>query len=265
MKTLLSFIIVVLGSSNLLGQISSQYKKKIEHILGEGFNELPSMDIYPYSSLENGVEIDTSTTIVGDTTGAHYKNEYVLFRSFICSEPKPEVLKFIKDDVLTNGEFQEFQYNVRDSIARDKIFFGLESDDGVNEYILYDEDYYSEGEGEVYEWKNHNADRELNREIFPLNWKKKFYYDDPDIMPILADMYIPVFERFYRRRIFDTRKWTYRYYEIKKGQILDTNKNRSDIKLKSHGGGPKSNDVRSAQFIIDKRINVANDDYYWAM
>lgn len=259
MKTLLSFIIVVLGSSNLLGQISSQYKKKIEHILGEGFNELPSMDIYPYSSLENGVEIDTSTTIVGDTTGAHYKNEYVLFRSFICSEPKPEVLKLIKDDVVTNGEFQEFQHYVRDSIARDKIFFGLESDDGVNEYILYDEDYYNEGEGEVYEWKNHNADREFNREIFPLNWKKKFYYDDPDIMPILADMYIPVFERFYRKRVFDTRKWPYRYIEVENRNTYDS---LTELKAKTKNMQLRAaiNDNISQQF-----VNVANDDYYWAM
>jgi len=113
---------------------------------------------------------------------------------------------------ITNNEYRQFVYWVRDSIARDKIYETMEDDEASSDWVNYQDEYFDEGALEYVEFDA--SDRALNREIFNLNWDRKLDYSDPDVVPLLADMYYPTNERFYKRREFDTRKLRFRYYWI---------------------------------------------------
>ena len=113
---------------------------------------------------------------------------------------------------ISNNEYRQFVEWVRDSIAREKIYYGSEEDDDADRFINYQELYFDEGQLEYVEYDP--SDRELNREIFSLNWDRRFDYNDPDLVPLLADMYYPQPQRFYNRREIDTRKLMFRYYWI---------------------------------------------------
>jgi len=114
---------------------------------------------------------------------------------------------------ISNNEYRQFVEWVRDSIAREKIYLSdLIEDDDASRFINYSDMYFDEGSLEYVDFEA--SDRQLNREIFSLNWDRKFSYDDPDYVPILADMYYPQPQRYYKRRTIDTRKLMYRYYWI---------------------------------------------------
>lgn len=65
------------------------------------------------------------------------------------------------------------------------------------------------------------------RKMLSLNWydNPKIDYQNPKLMPLLADMYLPSHERYFKRREIDTRKLIYEYYWIdyveasKKGKV----------------------------------------------
>ncbi|MGM0478642.1 MAG: SUMF1/EgtB/PvdO family nonheme iron enzyme [Bacteroidota bacterium] len=113
---------------------------------------------------------------------------------------------------ITNNEYRQFVNWVRDSIAREKIFVGLEEDEEASRYINYKDEYFDEG---LLEWVEYEpSDRFRNREVFNLNWDRQFSYKDPMLVPLLADMYYPQPQRFYDRKEIDTRKLKFRYYWI---------------------------------------------------
>ncbi len=114
---------------------------------------------------------------------------------------------------ISNNEYRQFVDWVRDSIAREKIYLSDAIEDDVAErFINYEELYFDEGALEYVDYDP--SDRELNRTIFNLNWNRRFDYNDPDLVPILADMYYPQPQRFYKRREIDPRKLMYKYFWI---------------------------------------------------
>ncbi|GAA0874497.1 gliding motility lipoprotein GldK [Wandonia haliotis] len=113
---------------------------------------------------------------------------------------------------ITNNEYRQFVYWVRDSIAREKIYETIEDDDMASDWINYSDEYFDEGALEYVEYDA--SDRAINREFFNLNWDRRLDYSDPELVPLLADMYYPTNERFYKRREIDTRKLKFRYYWI---------------------------------------------------
>ena len=113
---------------------------------------------------------------------------------------------------ITNNEYRQFVYWVRDSIAREKIYEVIEEDDEAERFINYQDLYFDEG---LLEWVEYDpGDRFTNRANFSLNWDRNFSYQDENIVPILADMYYPQPQRFYKRKEIDTRKLNFRYYWI---------------------------------------------------
>lgn len=116
---------------------------------------------------------------------------------------------------ITNNEYRQFVEWVRDSIAREKIYAGVENDEDAMEYINYQDRFFSEAELAFVDFDP--SDRAGNRTIFSLNWDREFDYNDYDneeIMPLLADMYYPQPERYYKRREIDTRKLNFKYFWI---------------------------------------------------
>ncbi|MFT5779550.1 MAG: sulfatase activating formylglycine-generating enzyme [Crocinitomicaceae bacterium] len=117
---------------------------------------------------------------------------------------------------VSNREYREFVNWVKDSIAREEIYFGLEDDEEASKYLTYTElyligpDYIDDYGDLVEEYEEFDpSERELNRLRFPLNWEKKFHYHDPKLVPILATMYYPQQQRYYKRKELDSRRLNY--------------------------------------------------------
>lgn len=96
---------------------------------------------------------------------------------------------------ISNNEYRQFVFWVRDSIAREMLGeqdeerwfnkvdeFGVEYDDGGHELI----------------------------------WEERLDYRNKDeqVREVLNELYLPIQERFYRMKQFDTRKFIFRYYRI---------------------------------------------------
>lgn len=199
---------------------------------------------------------------------------------------------------ITNNEYRQFVEWVRDSMARERIYAGAAEDDDAERFINYSDMYFDEGSLEFVEYDP--SDRALNRTLFSLNWDRKFDYNDPEIVPLLADMYYPQPERFYNRREFDTRKLVYKYYWIdlreaaRRGRIeivpngYDNQRNKvsdehrelntpphpfteedqgQDLDMGYFNKKGQNNAIRGhanrQRFIIDEEINVYPDTLCW--
>lgn len=127
-------------------------------------------------------------------------------------EPKTVSVQsfYIDETEITNNEYRQFVYWVRDSIARTLI--ASKSFELAKEYkVLY---------------KNDDPDliTEDELETRPINWETKIDWDltdavDPDnpepgAERLLEEMFIPAKERFFRQRQIDSRKLVYEYFWI---------------------------------------------------
>lgn len=99
---------------------------------------------------------------------------------------------YIDQTEISNNEYRQFVYWVRDSLMRRILAEEVSEDDY---FILEDE------------WGN---------EFDPpyLNWYTKIDISEDDVREAIEQMYLPPHERYYRRKEFDTRKFNYEYYWI---------------------------------------------------
>lgn len=201
MKTTI-WIISLFISLSSWSQTKSEIKK-IEKILGKDFTKAEAEDYYRKSYSKN-VEADTSSVMKYDTTGIHKNGEYLMFRSPLTYDKRKETLKFIKQSPVTVAEYHEFVDWVRDSIAREKLFYGLADDARAHSFLIEHKDLCSE---------ECLKSREQAREKYPFNWNIEIDYENRDYIPVLADMYLPQPQRFYEQHEFDTRKLMYSYQE----------------------------------------------------
>ncbi len=149
---------------------------------------------------------------------------------------------YMDNTEITNNEYRQFVYYVRDSIAH--RILGEE----VDEEHIIEEDYYGEP-------------------IDPptIDWSVRIRWDEEEEREALTDMFLPEHERFYRRREIDTRKLMFEYYWInlkdaarKAGKDLDlsyTNTLGHNNAIKGH--------VDRSKFIIKEVINVYPDTLTW--
>jgi formylglycine-generating enzyme required for sulfatase activity len=98
---------------------------------------------------------------------------------------------YIDQTEISNNEYRQFVFWVRDSIAHRALF-----EDGRAEHGIETDDY--------------------EQPIDPplVNWDENIGYDETDVREVLEFMYLPPEERYYRRREIDTRKLNYEYYWI---------------------------------------------------
>lgn len=168
---------------------------------------------------------------------------------------------------ISNNEYRQFVYWVRDSIAREKIYLNENdrtsgkdnedwTDDDAQEWINYQDMYFNELDGEYVDYDP--SERFDNREIFSLNWNKKIYYDDPKLVPLLADMYYPEGERFYNRKEINTNNLIYRYYWIDLAEA--SQRGRIDITLNNYSSG--INAVGKSENIAGHRVLNTPQDLF---
>lgn len=92
---------------------------------------------------------------------------------------------------ITNNEYRQFVYWVRDSIAYKKLGEQMPED------FLIEEDEFGEAIDPPF-----------------INWENTIDWQGDDEREILEDMYLPPQERFYRRKELDTRKLMFEYFWI---------------------------------------------------
>ncbi len=139
---------------------------------------------------------------------------------------------------ISNNEYRQFVFHVRDSIAR-KIL-GEEIDE---EYYLSSINPYEE-------------------EIDPpvINWYAKLKWEEPEIREALEPMYLSPGERFMRRREIDARKLQYTYYWIDYRRAA---KRSSRDALNADEGERHKFSIDRSKFIMRDVINVYPDTLAW--
>ena len=119
---------------------------------------------------------------------------------------------YIKQYEVTNAEYREFVYWVRDSIARRIL-----AEEFPDEFLLEQYDEF----GEL-----------LPESERSLNWKKEFDYWDQKYRPLLEKMYYPTNERYYIKKEFDIRRLLYNYRVFDSKAYAEELKNQTDTNSK---------------------------------
>ncbi len=150
--------------------------------------------------------------------------------AFTTQAKTVSVQAFYMDETeITNNEYRQFVYWVRDSIAR--RICG-ENIDEETYFITVDE---------------YEQDLDPPR----INWSAKLKWDEDDEQrEALAEMYLPQHERFYQRKEIDTRKLNFEYYWI-------------DLKEAARRSNREQGMKDRSVFIKKDIINVYPDTLCW--
>ena len=97
---------------------------------------------------------------------------------------------YMDETEITNNQYRQFVYWVRDSLAR------LLLSEIDEEYLILMDDYGMDLEPPL------------------INWNPRIRWDGEEEREQLAELYLPEHERFFRRREIDTRKLIFRYHLI---------------------------------------------------
>jgi len=125
---------------------------------------------------------------------------------------------YMDNTEITNNEYRQFVYWVQDSLAHRLI---------GGDHILEEGDY--------------------NERI---NWRSKIKWDDEQNQEVLAELYLPESERFYKRKEIDSRKLNFEYYWI-------------DLKEAAQRDNREQGKVDRSVFIKKDVINVYPDTLAW--
>ena len=156
---------------------------------------------------------------------------------------------------VTNAEYREFVYWVKDSIFRELIYLNSDptgndriDDEVIGEMLVHPDGYYSEKEGA---WIDFDPSQtEINRGLYRLNWEYDWRKEikENQYIPLISDMYLRPNERWYKRRQQDSERLIYKYYSIDK-DIIELNKSDDSI--------------NNRRYIIERKIPVYPDTLKW--
>jgi len=145
---------------------------------------------------------------------------------------------------ITNNEYRQFVYYVRDSILRYKL-----GEAGIEGFFKVDE----------------NGDP-FDPPI--IDWETKIDFDEEEVKAIMEEMYYPPNERFFGRKEIDTRKLFFDYFWIDLKQAAKTS-NRYNFETGRYEGeiinqkGEKVEITDRSAFVIKDRVNVYPDTLCW--
>ena len=145
---------------------------------------------------------------------------------------------------ITNNEYRQFVYWVRDSIARTLLA------ETYPEFMLTEDD-----RGNFYETPH-------------LNWRDPIEWINPEFQLALEELYIPEEERTYFSKSIDTRKFTYSYQWIDYKQAAKR-KNRYNYETQSYDGtivnaeGEEVPIEDRSSFIFNERVPIYPDTLCW--
>jgi gliding motility-associated lipoprotein GldK len=142
---------------------------------------------------------------------------------------------------ITNNEYRQFVYWVKDSIAR--VLLG----DILPEDYLIEED---ERTGEIFDPPF-------------LNWQTRIDWQGEEEKDVLEEMFLPENERYFRKKEIDTRKLNYEYYwvDLKAASKKDFTK-EGNQQAGSLANRPQGLQDRSV-YVRKELINVYPDTLVW--
>jgi len=145
---------------------------------------------------------------------------------------------------ITNNEYRQFVYWVRDSIARRLL------GEQFDEFLI--------------------SEDQFGNPIDPpfLNWEADLNWHDEEFAEILEEMYLPENERFFRRKEIDTRRLIYEYEWVDLQQAA-IKTNRFNFETNAYEGevynqfGERIPITDRSAFIMRDRVNVYPDTLVW--
>jgi formylglycine-generating enzyme required for sulfatase activity len=158
---------------------------------------------------------------------------------------------YMDNTEITNNEYRQFVYWVKDSIVLEKIYQNAANlnvdgtiikeeiaEEDLGDMLMHQDIYYDESTAEWKIWEDEfdPADPYF-RDNFPLSWSIKGISDE-QVVPLISDMYLKTNERWYKRKEIDVRQLNFHYYWIdipeaaKRGDI---NVNRNGFTSESGG------------------------------
>ncbi|MFY9151303.1 MAG: SUMF1/EgtB/PvdO family nonheme iron enzyme [Prolixibacteraceae bacterium] len=133
---------------------------------------------------------------------------------------------WIDDTEITNNEYRQFVYWVRDSIARQLL------SESIPEFMITED-----RKGTILETPH-------------LNWLEPIEWKNPDYQSALEELFIPENERFFNKKEIDARKLRYEYYWIDYRQAAKRT-NSYNFETQSYAG--KVTDTKGAENPIQNR------------
>ncbi|HEY1038615.1 MAG TPA: SUMF1/EgtB/PvdO family nonheme iron enzyme [Bacteroidia bacterium] len=120
---------------------------------------------------------------------------------------------YIDDAEISNNEYRQFVYWVRDSIARVLLASQNAANPDADDYRIVPDDWlemFPVYKGDV------NTNPNFIHANHYINWDTKIKWDndDPDYQLDLNPLYLEPKERFYNRKEIDSRKLNFEYYRI---------------------------------------------------
>ena len=166
--------------------------------------------------------------------------------SFLTQAKTITVTSFYMDETeITNNEYREFVYYVRDSLARTLL-----GEVDPEKFMISQ----NRKTGEPYDPPLINWNEKLN-------WKR--INDNQDYRDALQQMYIPENERYYGRKEIDARKLVFRYSWIDlRAAARKEFKNDADYKNGAFADRPQGRTDRSV-YIHNEDINIYPDTLAW--
>lgn len=151
---------------------------------------------------------------------------------------------WIDDTEITNNEYRQFVYWVRDSIARQLL------SETVPEFLI------SEGK------------RGTIMENPHLNWQEPINWKNSDYQSTLEEMYLPEAERFFNGKEIDTRKLIFEYYWIDYRQAAKRANSYNYLTQKYDGNvtdasGQEAPIQNRSSFIMREATPVYPDTLVW--
>ncbi len=194
MKKAIIYILAILGLLFHSCQKSNLYLQGEQKIGGEWFEPTPFGMVYVQrDKYRMGYSDD-------EVIPTHTQVRTVSQESF-----------WMDDTEITNNEYRQFVYYVRDSIARRLL-------GDANPDFLISEDLNG-----------------VPLENPKLNWNEEIDWEDPDYQMALEDLYIPEEERFFFKKEVDSRKLIYEYYWVDYNQAAKR-KNGYDFENQRYNG-----------------------------
>ncbi len=148
---------------------------------------------------------------------------------------------YMDETEITNNEYRQFVYWVRDSIARELL-----GQINPEEYFIEEDP----NTGELYDPPF-------------LNWETAIEWDEEEAAQTLEEMFLPEQERFFRKKEIDTRKLNYKHFWIDlqaaARKDFSTTGNPEEA---SFANRPDGTDGRR-QFVREETINVYPDTLCW--
>ncbi|HLP11751.1 MAG TPA: SUMF1/EgtB/PvdO family nonheme iron enzyme [Flavobacteriales bacterium] len=162
----------------------TRYKKKMENCHDFFERLLPQRPFISENMYPGFLKFHLQKPQVIDT--GHIKSISAEVTPFLADFLTPF---YIKKTEVTNAEYREFVQWVRDSIARTLLMRAAQSPE---------------------DWAIITT-AENGQQVIRINWKARLRWNDDALRPILASLYLPENQRYYRRKEIDTRKLIYDY------------------------------------------------------